>query len=136
VGCEARRAPQAGPDLAAKVPASPPKAAVLARLKDDHGVCWSVASLRKVLATVAAGVAEHRHDAQVAQLLRWLEQADQSTGNRKVVLAVGRGGLMLPIRGQGWYRGGARARGPGPGGWGRWSSGGCRSPARGPCRVS
>ena len=82
---------------------------VLAGLKRDHGVCWSVATLRKVLAGVAAGMDEHRQDAQVAQLLSWLEQADRSVGPRKPVLAVGRDGLMLPIRGQASYREGATA---------------------------
>ena len=33
--------------------------------------------------------------------LGWLEQADRSSGGRKPVLAVGRSGLMLPIRGSG-----------------------------------
>src|SRR5205823_4900865 len=83
--------------------------AVLALLKDAHGVSWSVASLRKVIAGVAAGMDEHRHDAQVAQLLWWLEQADRSAGSRKPVLAVGRDGLMLPIRGQASYREGSTA---------------------------
>jgi hypothetical protein len=78
-------------------------------LKDAHGVSWSVASLRKVIAGVAAGVEGHRHDAQAAQLLLWLGQADRSSGGRKPVLGVGRDGLMLPIRGQGCYREGATA---------------------------
>jgi hypothetical protein len=51
----------------------------------------------------------HHHDAAVAQVLAWLEQADQSRGNRKPVLAVGRDGLMLPIRGEACYREGATA---------------------------
>ena len=83
--------------------------AVLASLKRDQGVSWSVASLRKVLASVAVGIQEHRHDAQVTQLLTWLEQAGRSPGSRKPVLAVGRDGLMLPIRGQPSYREGATA---------------------------
>jgi hypothetical protein len=83
--------------------------AVLASLKRDHGVSWSVSSLRKVIAGVAAGMEEHRHDAQAAQLLLWLEQAERSSGGRKPVLAVGRDGLMLPIRGPGCYREGATA---------------------------
>jgi hypothetical protein len=109
LGLEAGLATPALAERAAQAAAHSPQAAVLARLKDDHGVGWSVASLRKVLAGVAAGVAEHRHDAQVAQLLQWLEKADQSPGNRKVVLAVGRDGLMLPIRGQACYREAATA---------------------------
>ena len=83
--------------------------AVLATLKRDHGVCWSVATLRKVIAGVATGMEPHRHDAAVAQVRAWLEQADQSRGGRKPVLAVGRDGLMLPIRGEACYREGATA---------------------------
>ena len=51
----------------------------------------------------------HRHDASVAQVLKWLEQAYASRGGRKPVLAVGRDGLMLPIRGEACYREGATA---------------------------
>ena len=65
--------------------------------------------LAAVIAAVAAGMEAHRHDAQAARLLAWLEQADRSSGDRKPVLAVGRDGLMLPIRGQACYREGATA---------------------------
>ena len=82
---------------------------VLADLKRDHGVSWSVATLRKVIAGVSEGVEPHRHDASVAQVLAWLEQAHSSRGCRKPVLAVGRDGLMLPIRGEKCYREGATA---------------------------
>jgi hypothetical protein len=109
LGLEAGLATPALAERAAQAAVGSPQAAVLARLKDDQGVSWSVASLRKVIAGVAAGMGEHRHDAQVAQLLRWLEQADRSAGSRKPVLAVGRDGLMMPIRGQASYREGATA---------------------------
>jgi hypothetical protein len=82
---------------------------VLATLERDHGVCWSVATLRKVIAGVATGMEPHHADAAVSQVLAWLEQADKSRGNRKPVLAVGRDGLMLPIRGEACYREGATA---------------------------
>jgi hypothetical protein len=82
---------------------------VLASLKRDHGVCWSVATWRKVLAGVATGMEPHRHAAAVAQILGWLTQADQSRASRKPVLAVGRDGLMLPIRGEKCSREGATA---------------------------
>jgi hypothetical protein len=85
------------------------QSAVLASLKRDHGVCWSVASLRTVLAGVVEGMGPHCQDAQVAQVLKWLAQAFQSRGGRKPVLAVGRDGLMLPIRDQECYREGATA---------------------------
>lgn len=82
---------------------------VLQRLAEDHGVLWSVAVLRKVTAAVSAGMAEHLHQAQKVQLLRWLRQADGSKGRRAIVLAVGRDGLMLPIRGEKTYKEGAVA---------------------------
>jgi hypothetical protein len=82
---------------------------VLQRLAKDHGVVWSVGVLRKVTAAVSEGMAEHLHKAQKAQLLEWLRQADGSKGRRAIVLAVGRDGIMLPIRGETTYKEGAVA---------------------------
>ena len=82
---------------------------VLEYLKRNHDVCWSVTSLRRVVASLSEGMEPHRHDASVAQVLKWLEQAHASRGGRKPVLAVGRDGLMLPIRGEACYREGATA---------------------------
>jgi hypothetical protein len=82
---------------------------VLQRLAEDHGVLWSVGVLRKVTAAVSAGMAEHLHPAQKVQLLQWLCQADGSKGRRAIVLAVGRDGIMLPIRGEQTYKEGAVA---------------------------
>src|SRR3954464_15336759 len=50
-----------------------------------------------------------RWPCQAGGLHTWLEQADRSSGDRKPVLAVGRDGLMLPIRGRARYREGATA---------------------------
>src|SRR5271157_3235275 len=75
----------------------------------NHGVSWSVATLRRVIAGLSEGMEPHRHDASMAQVLKWLEQAHDSRGGRKPVLAVGRDGLMLPIRGETCYREGATA---------------------------
>jgi hypothetical protein len=82
---------------------------VLQRLAADHGVLWSVGVLRKVTAAVSAGMAAHLHQAQKAQLLEWLRQADGSKGRRAIVLAVGRDGIMLPIRNEDTYKEGAVA---------------------------
>ena len=109
LGLEAGRATPALAERAARAAVTLPQDAVLAALRDDHGVRWSVASLRAVIAGVAAGMEAHRQDAQVDRLLGWLEQADRSSGGRKPVLAVGRDGLMLPMRGQACYREGATA---------------------------
>jgi len=38
------------------------------------------------------------------QLLEWLRQADGSKGRRAIVLAVGRDGIMLPIRAEKTYK--------------------------------
>jgi hypothetical protein len=109
LGLEADRATPALAERAARAAVSLPQDAVLAELRHDHGVRWSVSSLRAVIAAVAAGMDAHRQGAQVDRLLCWLEQADRSSGSRKPVLAVGRDGLMLPIRGQACYREGATA---------------------------
>jgi hypothetical protein len=109
LGLEAGLATPALAERAAQAAAVSTQSAVLADLKRDHGVCFSVASLRTVLAGVVAGMEPHRQDAQVAQVRKWLEQAFGSRGGRKPVLAVGRDGLMLPIRDQENYREGATA---------------------------
>src|SRR5262249_28217206 len=109
LGLEAGRATPALAERATRAAVTHPQDAVLAALRDDHGVRWSVASLRAVIAGVAAGMGAHRHDAQADRLLSWLERADRSSGARKPVLAVGRDGLMLPIRGQACYREGGAA---------------------------
>jgi len=82
---------------------------VLQRLAEDYGVLWSVGVLRKVTAAVSEGMAQYLHKAQKVQLLEWLRQADGSKGRRAIVLAVGRDGIMLPIRGEKTYKEGAVA---------------------------
>ena len=109
LGLEAGRATPALAERAARAAVTSPQGAVLAALRDDHGVRWSAATLRAVIAAVATGMEVHCHEAQAARLLAWLERADRSSGGRKPVLAVGRDGLMLPIRGQACYREGATA---------------------------
>jgi hypothetical protein len=80
---------------------------VLQRLAEDHAVSWSVDVLRKVTAAVSDGVAEYLHQAQKVQLLEWLQKAEGAKGRHKIVLAVGRDGIMLPIRGEKTYKEGA-----------------------------
>src|SRR4051794_17736654 len=109
LGLEAGLATPALAERVALASAGGTRSAVLAGLKRDHGVGLSVASLRKVLGRVAEGLEPHRQGAQVAQIVKLLEQAFESRGGRKPVLAVGRDGLMLPIRGQACYREGATA---------------------------
>jgi hypothetical protein len=82
---------------------------VLAGLRRDHDVSWSVATLRAVIAATCEGMAPHLHAAQVARVLAWMERADASRGSREPVLAVGRDGVFVPIRGDESYREAATA---------------------------
>lgn len=82
---------------------------VLELLQREHRVQWSTAVLRKVIAAVSQGITEHLHQAQKQQLLDWLRAADGSKGRHKITLAVGRDGIMLPIRGEQTYKEGAVA---------------------------
>jgi hypothetical protein len=109
LGLESGRATPALAERAARAAVASPQCAVLAALRHDHGVRWSATTLRAVVADVAAGMEIPCQGAQAARLLSWLEQADRSSGSRRPVLAVGRDGLMLPIRGQACYREGATA---------------------------
>ena len=70
----------------------------LERLKQEHGVSWSVETLRKLTASISERMGEHQHPAQQARLLELLDQADKSSGPRKIVLSVGRDGIFVPIR--------------------------------------
>jgi hypothetical protein len=67
-------------------------------LRRDHQVSWSVEVLRKVTAAVSAGIAVYLLAAQQQVLLGWLRAAQQSRGRYRPVLAVGRDGVMVPIR--------------------------------------
>ena len=71
----------------------------------EHGVSWSVASLRKVTASLRDGVASFREETQVAKLLEWLANAEQSKGKHRPVLAAGRDGVHVPIRSDGYHEG-------------------------------
>lgn len=82
---------------------------LLELLQREHRVHWSAKVLRRVTAAVSHGVAEHLHRAQKEQLLAWLRAADSSKGRHKITLAVGRDGIMLPIRNEKTYKEGAVA---------------------------
>lgn len=67
-------------------------------LASEHGVSWSCARLRRVLRVFRQAVAGFRQDLQAQRLLGWLDQAHRSSGPYPPVLAVGRDGVMVPIR--------------------------------------
>ena len=88
--------------------AQQPQGRTVDLLARDHGVTWSVATLRNVTGAFAAGLEAQRQDAQVEQVLVWLRQAAQSRGHHRPTLVVGRDGLHLPMR-VGAYKEGATA---------------------------
>jgi len=74
-------------------------------LLEDHGVTWSVKSLRKVTAALRNGMASFREETQLAKVLELLEKAERSKGKHRPVLAAGRDGIHVPIRDQGYHEG-------------------------------
>jgi hypothetical protein len=70
---------------------------VLELLRHEHGVKWSVGTLRKVTAAISAGLAPSRHAAQVAKVLDLLKRAQSSRGPHRPVLAAGRDGVFVPL---------------------------------------
>jgi hypothetical protein len=74
-------------------------------LRHEHGVCWSVKSLRKVTAALRDGVASFREEAQLAKVLELLEKAEISEGKHRPVLAAGRDGINVPMRDDGYHEG-------------------------------
>jgi len=78
---------------------------VLEMLAHDHGVHWSCTTLRKLLASLSAGMAAHRHAAQVERVVGWLSQAHGSKGRWQPTLSVGRDGVNVPMRHRAWKEG-------------------------------
>jgi hypothetical protein len=78
---------------------------VLKMLMHDHGVPWSCTTLRKLLRSLSGGMGAHRHAAQVEQVVNWLHQARQAPGRFQPTLAVGRDGVMVPLRRGDWQEG-------------------------------
>jgi len=78
-------------------------------LAEEQGVSWSVETLRKVAADLSSGLAPLRHDAQVQEVLSWLQKAQDSKGPHRPVLTVGRDGIFMPMTKDTKYREGATA---------------------------
>jgi hypothetical protein len=77
---------------------------VLALLRDEQGVSWSVATLRKVAADLSSALAPLTHQAQVDYVLSLLHKANDSKGAHRPVLSTGRDGIFVPIRNDDKYR--------------------------------
>lgn len=85
------------------------QAEVLEVLQHEYHVHWSAQVLRRVTAEVSAGIAPYLRQVQQQAVLRLLAQANQSRGRRRVVLTIGRDGIMLPIRHEKKYKEGCVA---------------------------
>jgi hypothetical protein len=109
LGLAAGRATPALAERVARAAVDSTQSTVLADLERDQGVAWSVATLRAVIAATWEGMTPHLQAAQVVQVLAWLAQAGASRGSRKPVLAAGRDGVFVPIRGDDSYREAATA---------------------------
>jgi hypothetical protein len=73
-------------------------------LAAEHGLHWSNDRLRRVLREFRRLVVAFRAEAQKERLLKWLADAERSRGRNRPVLAVGRDGVMVPMREGGAYQ--------------------------------
>jgi hypothetical protein len=96
-------------DLVARLSVDLTQRQVLETLRQQQHVVWGASTLRNVTKAMAEGIAPYQHVARVQMLLGWLKEAAQSCGPVRFTLAVGRDGLMLPIRGKETYKEGATA---------------------------
>lgn len=96
-------------DLVARLSVDFTQRQVLETLRRQNHVTWGAQTLRAVARAMAEGIAPHQHAAHLQMLLGWLKQAAESVGPVRFALAVGRDGLMLPIRGKETYKEGATA---------------------------
>jgi hypothetical protein len=100
------------PALASRVgawTAQYPQETVRQLLQQEHHVAWSVATLRRVVADLSAGLAPLTPQAQVNYVLTLLRQAFDSKGAHRPVLTVGRDGIFVPLRQDSKYREAATA---------------------------
>jgi hypothetical protein len=74
---------------------------MLDMLWQDHGVWWSAASLRKLLASLSGGLSAFRQPAQEQKILELLKKAENSPGPHRPVLVSSRDGIMCPMCGGG-----------------------------------
>jgi hypothetical protein len=79
------------------------QAEVRAWLLREHGVKWSNDRLRASLRGFRESLMPQVPGLQKARLLAWLEQAQQSRGRHRPVLAAGRDGIMVPLLPRGYH---------------------------------
>jgi hypothetical protein len=78
------------------------QAQVRAWLRREHGLSWSNDRLRAALRDFRRRLTPVLPALQQERVVQWLTQAEQSRGRHRPVLAVGRDGIMVPMRGGGY----------------------------------
>ena len=78
-------------------------------LAEEHGVSWSIETIRKVVTALSDNLAPLTHAAQVEYLLALVAKAYQSQGPHQPVLSVGRDGIFVPMTKDTKYREAATA---------------------------
>lgn len=81
------------------------QAEVRAWLWKEHGLKWSNTRLRAALAGFRQALLPYVPELQKQRLLQWLNEARRSRGRYRPVLAAGRDGIMIPMRGGGYEEG-------------------------------
>jgi hypothetical protein len=74
------------------------QAEVRAWLGREHGLHWSNDRLRATVRDFRRALAPFIAELQQTRLVQWLQQAEQSRGQHRPVLAAGRDGIMVPMR--------------------------------------
>lgn len=100
-GLEAHLATPALAEHVGRLASDHEQSQVLAMLGREHGVCWATATLRKVTASLVSNLASFREPGQIQRAIELLQKAFGSKGRHRPVLAVGRDGIMVPMRKQG-----------------------------------
>lgn len=86
----------------ARLSVDPTQAEVRAWWQREHGLKWSNDRLRAALTGFRQALLPSVAELPKARLLLWLQQAQQSRGRHRPVLAAGRDGLMIPLRSGGY----------------------------------
>lgn len=86
----------------ARVAVEHTQAETRAWLLREHRLRWSNDRLRTALRGFRQALTPLVPALQQARLLHWLQQAEQSRGRHRPVLAAGRDGILLPMRGGGY----------------------------------
>jgi len=89
----------------ARVAVDHTQAEVRAWLRREHGLSWSNDRLRAALRDFRQALLPWVPALQQERLVQWLQQAEDSRGRHRPVLAAGRDGIMLPMRSGGYEEG-------------------------------